>query len=118
MNTLDAYARAQMAFAVGHKHRVFDWHKAAHRIKEVNPQEAGAGLQDDWEWTGGPIFKDGEPVPKENTYTYLSSNHAAPELELDGKLEECWIYQEDSPGWIADTYWPQSALDILDGESE
>jgi hypothetical protein len=112
MDSLSAFARGQAA--IGNRQRVFDWNKAARLIREAQPDTAGAGLQSDWEWTGGTIFKNGKPDLE--TYTYLSSNWAAPELELDGESQECWCYQDESPGWNSGTKWPESALAILRGE--
>ena len=51
---------------------VFDWQKAARIIKERKAKTASAGLQGDWEWTGGKILKDGEPINRDETYTYLA----------------------------------------------
>jgi hypothetical protein len=109
------------AFAMGEANRhnppmVFDWHKAAKLIRDKKPKLAMAGLRDDWEWTGGPIFTEGQPVPRENTYTYLRSTWAVPELNLDGEIIECFVMSSERPEWNANTYWPQSALDILEGK--
>lgn len=93
--------------------KVFDWYKAARLIKESGYLNASAGLREDWEYTGGFIFKDGKIVPSEETYTYLASMWAVPELNIDGHFYECWIWQKDSPGWNAETYWPESAYKIL-----
>lgn len=106
------------AFAMGQANRgkeqmVFDWEKAARLIKERQPAEAGAGLSGDWEWTGGPIFKDGAPVPREDTYTFLASTWATPELDLDGEMIDCFRMQSQTPGWDSGTYWPPEALAIL-----
>jgi hypothetical protein len=127
MDTMSAFIKGEM-----HKNdepRVFDWHKAARLIREAHedariieeadpPIEVRAGLRDDWEYTGGPIYKGTEPVPNEDTYVYLASNWAIPEIEIDGHIEECWIYKKDSPfgEWDSGTYWPESALAILRGE--
>jgi hypothetical protein len=97
----------------GSRERVFDWDTAARKIKEVKPGVASAGLQSDWEWTGGDIYRDGNPVPREDTYTYLCSNWAIPELSMDDEIEECWIWIDESPNWGSDTYWPASAISIL-----
>jgi len=107
-----------LAFAYGQSTRnqpvmVFDWDRAAERIKETNPTRASAGLQGDWGWTGGRIWADGKPVPHGQTYTYLASTWATPELELDGEREECFRLIDASPDWDQDTYWPLSALAIL-----
>ena len=111
MNTMSAVANGMLSR--GKPVMVFDWHKAARLLAERNPPVAGAGLSGDWEWTGGTIFKDGKPVPLAETYTYLSSTWATPELDIDGEIIECWLLEKDSPGWDSGTYWPQSALDIL-----
>ena len=93
---------------------VFDWNRAAQIIKERNATNASAGLSSDWEWTGGAIFRDGEIVPKEDTYTYLASTWATPELEVDGDLIDCFIMQDEMPEWGSGTYWPESARSILE----
>jgi hypothetical protein len=112
-----------IAFELGRIHRnspsrVFDWVKAAQMIRDRflvgNLKMASAGLRDDWEYTGGEIFRDGFPVDEEKTYTYLCSTWAIPELSLDGDIFECWIWKEVSPGWDSDTYWPPEALSILE----
>ena len=112
MDTLSAFARGQAS--QGKSVRVFDWEKAARRIREVKPRKASAGLRSDWEWTGGTIYAGGQPVLDD--YTYLASTWATPELDLDGDVEECWRFQKDTPGWDSSTKWPPEALAILKGE--
>lgn len=110
MDTLAAFA---MGEANRHKRSmVFDWDKAAQTIIDTNAEEAAAGLSGDWEYTGGPIFSNGQIVPQEETYTYLASTWAAPELELNGHVIDCWRW-EDETDWNASTYWPESARKIL-----
>ena len=104
-----------LAFAMGEAHRhckkkVFDWDKAARRIKEEKPDRACAGLEEDWEWTGDCIYDEGN-IPKES-YCYLSSTWATPVLMMDGGIEECWV-MEDETQWNEGTYWPDSARKIL-----
>lgn len=112
------------AFAMGQANRhkelmVFDWDTAARRIRDTNTKNARAGLSSDWEWTGDTIFQDGNPVKRSDTYTYLASTWAKPELCLDGEITDCFIMKKDSPGWDSGTYWPLSALEILyDGNKE
>ncbi len=98
---------------------VFDWDAAAKKIKESGVQEASAGLRSDWEWTGGRIFEDGKPLARRDTYTFLASTWATPELRLgyEDKVP-CFIMRDASPGWYSDTYWPLSALRILFDEDE
>ena len=110
MDTLLAFSKAQGSTSAP---MVFDWHKAAELIRARRPSTASAGLAEDWEWTGGGIYSDGAPVKQCDTYTYLSSNWATPELEMDGERMDCFIKKADSPGWDSDTYWPESALAIL-----
>lgn len=111
MDSMVAFARGEAARAAGARQRVFDWDRAAQRIKDTAPGEAGAGLSQDWEWTGGCIYKDGAPYTDD--YLYLSSNWATPELDIDGIVEDCWVYADETDGWDAGTVWPESALRIL-----
>lgn len=109
------------AFAMGDANRgrelkVFDWARAAQRIKETGAKEARAGLAGDWEYTCGPILADGMPVPEDETYVCLASTWATPELELDGMREDCHKMQSETPGWHAGTYWPMEAREILGQE--
>lgn len=114
MDTAQAFIMGQL-----NKHRelmVFDWIKAVRLIKEKQPKKASAGLSGDWEWTGGIIWKDGQPVPGEETYTYLASTWATPELDMDGVIVECYSMQSSTPDWNSSTYWPQEALDELNNQ--
>lgn len=111
MDTMTAMLRARAN--AGHELKVFDWLKAAQLIREQKPKEAGAGLAGDWEYTGGPIYRNGAPVPKKDTYVYLASNHATPLIELDGEAVECFKIQSQTPGWGSGTYWPEEALAVL-----
>lgn len=111
MDSMSAFTRGEASRR--NPVKVFDWLKAAELIRDQKPGLASAGLAMDWEYTGGTIFEDGAPVPKDDTYTYLASTWATPELDLDGYVIDCWIYQSDSPGWDSGTYWPDEALAIL-----
>ncbi len=114
MDTTKAMLRSMAADLQNNRHRVFDWDKAARLIKESGAKTAGAGLESDWEWTGGEILTDGKP--NKESYTYLASNWATPELTLDdGPPIPCWVYEDESAGWSSDTKWPESALAILEG---
>lgn len=113
MDTLTAFARGQAA--QGNRARVFDWDKAAAIIVNGGVQSAAAGLEDDWEYTGGDILRDGQPVPADDTYTYLASTWAMPQLLIHGEAcVPCWTW-EDETDWDSHTYWPDSALAILRG---
>lgn len=114
---MTAYFRGQAARAAGSPMKVFDWDKAARIIKEKKPEHAEAGLIEDWSSTGGMIYNNGKPVPEEDTYVYLASIWATPTLILNHWDEEieCWVYQSEKPEWNERTYWPESALKILEG---
>jgi len=111
---------SMQAFAKGEANRgkemmVFDWDGAATAIKESGAREASAGLKDDWEWTGGSILTDGKPAKSEDTYVFLASTWATPEIDIDGCTVPCYKMQSETDGWGSDTYWPESALKILNG---
>lgn len=110
MDSMQAFAMAQATR--GQRLRVFDWDRAARRIREVKPRDASAGLSGDWEYTGGPIWTGDGPVAAEDTYVYLASTWAVPELDLDGTIEDCWRWKDETD-WDANTYWPESARAIL-----
>lgn len=111
MNTLMAFAMAEANR--GNEKMVFDWDKAARIIRDKQPKTAYAGLRDDWEYTGGCIYKDGLPVCE---YAYLSSTWAVPELVIDGDGPiECYVMEHETK-WDYDTKWPKSALDILNNK--
>jgi hypothetical protein len=114
MNTLAAFAMGEATR--GKEKMVFDWNTAAMLIREKRPEIARAGLRGDWEYTGGTIYKGGKPV--KNTYTYLASTWAVPELDMDGEIVECYCMQHEAPRWDANTKWPYSALAILSEADE
>lgn len=99
----------------GREMRVFDWDKAARLIREHKPSCATAGLSTDMEWTSGIIYEDGEAIS--NSYTYLSSTWAKPVLLLDdGEEIDCYVMESETE-WDAHTKWPQSAINILLGDT-
>jgi len=111
MNTLDAFARGEVNR--GKEEMVFDWDEAARRIAATKPKVASAGLAQDWDWTGGDIYRDGKPVNADDTYVFLASTWATPELDMDGVVQSCFKMESETPGWTSSTYWPESALAIL-----
>ena len=110
---------ASIGRLMGNQQLVFDWDKAGliinERFKQHKDLLAEAGLQEDWEYTGGEIFEDGKPVF--DSYTYLSSNWAKPTLILswDGEEREemeCFS-QEDDVRFDKDSKWDAESLKIL-----
>ena len=98
--------------------KVFDWDKAANIIKQYYSEHldliAEAGLQGDWEYTGGVIFENGKPT--NDNYTYLSSNWAIPTLILSWDREEqleieCFIIGETR--FTSKSKWDEQALSTL-----
>ena len=105
------------AFMLGEANRgkelmVFDWNKAAEIIKDRKPKVAFAGLCGDWEYTGGIIYEDGKIIT--DSYTYLASTWAIPELDVDGEIISCYKMKHEVPRWDSDTKWPVSARKILE----
>jgi hypothetical protein len=113
MDSMKAFAMGRAN--KGRPHMVFDWHKAAELIRDRKPAGASAGLAGDWEYTGGEICRNGDPVMDGGTY--LASTWATPELDLDGDVMDCFVNQSETPEWEAETTWPESALKILSGET-
>lgn len=110
-NTLEMILRAEEAARRGSPVRVFDWARAAELIVQHRPTTAGAGLRGDWGWTGGEIWTDGKI--NLDSYTYLASTHAEPEITLDdGEPIACGRLAEGSD-WDSGTKWPPEALAIL-----
>jgi hypothetical protein len=124
MDTFACELIAEQAAKNGAKFRVFDWNKAATLIHDREPKRARAGLARDMENTAGVIYKNGETfngIDASDYGCYLASNWAVPVLELDGKEIDCWIWEFNEGGdyghdWNEYTRWPQSALDILNGD--
>ena len=109
MDTMSAFAMGQ---ANRHKElMVLDWEKAAKMIKDRDAKDASAGLAGDWEWTGGDILVDGK-IPEDSS-PYLASTWATPEIEIGGLKHDCYKMQSKTPGWDADTFWPEEARKIL-----
>lgn len=92
---------------------VFDWDKAAAIIAANPSAHYGAGLAGDWNYTGGPIWTDGKIVSEDDTYVYLASFWATPQIEIDGERQDCFIIVKEDGGWDANTYWPESARVIV-----
>ena len=102
---------------VGNGVMVFDWDRAAQIIRDQKPSHVEAGLSGDWDYTGGPIYANGAIVPKNSTYTFLSSFWATPQIEIDGNRIDCFVMQGDDCQWGSYTYWPESARSILAANS-
>ncbi len=102
------------------KYKTFDWIKAGEiineRLKNYPNLTAEAGLQGDWDYTGGTIFAKGKPVT--DSYTYLCSNWATPMLmlSLDGyQNEEIECYRTDDK-YNSDSKWDEESLTVLNSK--
>ena len=111
--------QAEEAINCGNTEKVFDYDKAAEIIKEKYQSHkdliAEAGLQGDWEYTGGIIFEKGKPT--RNHYTFLASVWAIPTLILsyNGKEQEeieCYTENDDTR-FTAFSKWDKQSLNIL-----
>ena len=107
---MQAFGRAQAA--KGNEPMVFDWDRAAQILKDNSVQNAQAGLEEDWEYTGGDILVDGK-IPKKS-YTFLSSTWARPQLQYQGELINCYKMRKDTPNWSSEIFWPDSARKIFE----
>ena len=99
-------------------HKAFDWDKAAEIIKEklkTNPNlTAEAGLEGDWNYTGGIIFENGQPTTE--NYTFLESNWATPTLIItldNGKDESFECFTGVNERFDAKAKWDKISLSIL-----
>tara|TARA_R110002153_G_C13141927_1_gene481046 strand:- start:264 stop:659 length:396 start_codon:yes stop_codon:yes gene_type:complete len=115
--------QAQVAKKQGKSMMTFDWDKASEiiktRVKEHKDLTAEAGLEGDWDYTGGEIFADGKPT--NDDYTYLSSNWATPTLILswDGtEQEEIECFTNETERLKSYSKWDDESLKILGIELE
>jgi hypothetical protein len=116
MDIYQAMLMSDLAAKKGAKQMIFDWNKAAQLILERQPKIASAGLRSDWDYTGGVIYTAEEGITVKG-YTYLSSNWATPELDLDGEIISCFVDEDHNPdGWDAGTSWPERAKEILNAK--
>ncbi len=96
----------------GKEMKVFDWEKAAKLIKERQPDDAYAGLSEDWEYTRAAIWENNQVTDDQGTF-YFASTWATPILVLHNEDIECWRMESEVPEWNARTWWPESALKII-----
>ena len=108
MDTLSAFAMGRAC--KGRALQVFDWTKAAEIIRDEKPANVSAGLDGDWEHTGGDIYREGKIV--EDDYTYLSSTWATPQICVDGQYRDCFVMESETK-WSSSTKWPDEAKAIL-----
>lgn len=88
---------------------VFDWVKAATKIKEVNPKVAKMGLDGDFAQTAKVIFENGKAVI--NEYIRTSSTWATPLLILDRRVFICFYFTSKDT-W---SNWTEETINILKG---
>ena len=110
-----------LAFMMGEAHRhdplmVFDWDTAARIIAEKSPKFAVAGLEGDFEYTSGVIWKDGKP------YLHLHITASRSDYScIGGHLLEayingaCELYVEAFPGVKIGRYQdPETGLNLYE----
>jgi hypothetical protein len=99
----------------GNKMKTFDWDKAAQIIKEKlkidNNLIAEAGLEGDWNYTGGVIFEKGQP--NIDDYTFLSSNWAIPTLIINNEEEIPCYTEDENSRFNSRSKWDDISLNIL-----
>lgn len=106
---------AAIARAKRNKFKTFDWDKAAEIIKEKLKTDknlvAEAGLEGDWDYTGGVIFENGKP--NSDDYTYLSSNWAIPTLIINDEEEIPCYTEDENTRFHSESKWDELSLSIL-----
>jgi len=107
-----------IAKAKGEKLKIFDWDKAAQIIRDKFKLHldlvAEAGLQGDWDYTGGIILENGKPDL--DNYTYLASLWAIPTLILNwnnSEQEELECYTIEETRFDESSKWDNESLKIL-----
>lgn len=104
---------------------VFDWDKAARIIRDRKPLSAVAGLERDWPNVAVEIYREGkiEEYDDDTMFMgYRASMWDVPLLRLyfsDKHTEDyvCYV-TESQTEWDVETWWPQSARDIMEGKDE
>ena len=96
--------------------KTFDWDKAAEIIREELKTDpnliAEAGLEGDWDYTGGIIFENGKPISTD--YTYLASNWAIPTLIINNEKEiPCFTIESR---FDSESKWDDESLKILNSK--
>lgn len=114
-----AYEGSARSLAAGpNKGKVFNWDEAGRILRErgLERRYASAGLAEDWDFTGGSIFADGQIVSDGSPY--IKSAWATPVLVLhdenpyEGEVIPCFV-EASSSSWDSGTVWPMSALVAL-----
>lgn len=117
MSFMGADVLAQSLLNKCNKPKSFDWLTAAKIIKARFAEDSGirveAGLCDDWAYTGGCIFENGEP--NVDDYTYLSSTWATPAMIITmSNGDEIEIPCFESEGkYHSDSKWPEESLNVI-----
>ena len=82
--------------------------------KDIPNLIAEAGLEGDWDYTGGIIYSNKKSTTDD--YTYLASNWAIPTLILNEEEEiPCFIIKENTR-FNAHSKWDRISLNILNTE--
>jgi len=93
--------------------KVFDWNKAARLIAEYGESSAIAGLSEDRPDADWEIFREGKPNSDISKAYHLESTWATPVLVLGEREIDCYKSLNETDNWWAMTFWPDSALKIL-----
>jgi len=113
MHTDKAFRMGQAS--QGNPLMVFDWKKVAEIIRDEKPHIVQAGLQGDWEYTGGTIYLLGKIV--DSQYTYLASTWAKPQALINDEFRDCFVFESETE-WDSDTKWPDEAKQILTNKQD
>ena len=88
--------------------KYMDWEKAKHIVKNNPKAKIYAGLQEDWGYTSGLIYDNGEYYDGGMCF-YGCSYWATPILMVDGREVPCWTNESDVPSDKVPEWWGDGA---------
>lgn len=96
---------------------IFDWNKAATIIKANNPKKAYAYVGSLRKHTEVTIWQNDTIMPKTPSFLISYDNFGGGiHLGCDGFATPCSVLLSNTDGWNRDTWWPASAVEILNGK--
>lgn len=97
------------------KKKYMDWQKVKQIIQEHPNSTIYAGLQEDWGYTSGLIYKNGQYY--DGGGFYGCSTWATPILDVDGEEIECWTHKKTEEGSGMPKWWGEGQ-EVHDGYDE
>jgi hypothetical protein len=117
MDTYECIQQCSAAILEGNRPRVLDWEKVARYIIEIGGNcVVYAGIQEDWDNTGGIIYDHGEVVHNE---AYTTSIWGTPTIVVyiegrNKRIDADSIFYKEANEHIHD--WTAESIAILEGK--